>query len=101
MRAVGCKLRLDVIMGAHKHGDYSFTVRIDRMRSVEGDEFVAEVTGLRKHGPTGAATALEIPNLPEQYGATASMAEGHAVNQMRNWLQRAGAMPHGDYRRSA
>lgn len=81
-------------MGAHKHGNYSFTVRIQRMRSIEGDEFVAEVTGLRKHDVTGAATALEVPDLPEQYGASASTAEGHAVQQMREWLLMTDARSH-------
>jgi hypothetical protein len=76
-------------MGAHKHGIYSFTVRIERMRAVAGQEYVAEVTSLRKHDFTGAAKAIDVPNLPEQYGETASEAEGHAVSHMRLWLQMA------------
>ena len=88
-------------MGAHKHGIFSFTVRIERMRSVGGDEFVAEVTGLRKHDFRGTATALEIPNLPEQYGETASAAEGQAVEQMRAWLSIATPFLRTDRRRSA
>ena len=76
-------------MGAHKHGIYSFTVSIERMRAVGGYEFVAEVTGLRRHDYTGAAKAVEVPNLPEQYGETASEAEGHAVEQMKAWLTMA------------
>jgi hypothetical protein len=27
-----------------------------------------------------------VPNLPEEYGATASEAEGHAADAMRRWL---------------
>jgi hypothetical protein len=73
-------------MGSHKHGDYSFSVRIERIKAIDGDEFVAEVTKLRRHGPTGAAVELEPPELPEQYGGTASEAEGHAVSVMRAWL---------------
>jgi hypothetical protein len=88
-------------MGAHKHGIFSFTVSIERMRSVGGDEFVAEVTGLRKHDFRGMATALEIPNLPEQYGETASDAEGRAVQQMRAWLSMAAPFVRNDRRRSA
>lgn len=88
-------------MGAHKHGIFSFTVSIERMRSVGGDEFVAEVTGLRKHDFRGMATALEIPNLPEQYGETASDAEGQAVQQMRAWLSMATPFVRNDRRRSA
>jgi hypothetical protein len=76
-------------MGAHKHGIYSFNVSIERMRAVGGYEFVAEVTSLRKHDFTGAARTVEVPNLPEQYGETASEAEGHAVEQMKWWLSMA------------
>lgn len=76
-------------MAAHKHGIFSFSVRIERMRSVGGDQFVAEVTSLRKHDYTGAAKSIEVPNLPEQYGKTASEAEGHAVEQMKGWLSLA------------
>ena len=76
-------------MGAHKHGVFSFTVRIERMRAVGGDEFVAEVISLRRHDASGAARRMEVPNLPEQYGETASEAEAHAVHQMRDWLSMA------------
>lgn len=76
-------------MGMHKHGIFSFTVRIERMRAVGGCEYVAEVTGLRKHDFTGAGRPVAVPNLPEQYGETASEAEGHAVQQMRAWLTMA------------
>ena len=89
-------------MGAHKHGIFSFTVRIERMRAVGGQGYVAEVTSLRRHNWTGAAKLMDVPNLPEQYGETASEAEGYAVSEMRAWL--ALAIPHlisqGD-RRSA
>jgi hypothetical protein len=78
-----------VNVGAHKHGVFSFTVRIERMRSIGGDEFVAEVTSLRRHDATGIGRPLDVPNLPEQYGATASEAESHAVSQMRVWLSMA------------
>jgi hypothetical protein len=88
-------------MGAHKHGIFSFTVRIEKMRAVGGHEFVAEVTGLRKHDFKGTATALEIPNLPEQYGETASDAEGQAVQQMHAWLSMAMPFLQADRRRSA
>jgi hypothetical protein len=73
-------------MGSHKHGTYSFSVSIERIKLISGDEYVAEVTRLRRHGPTGAAVELEAPELPEQYGQTASEAEGHAVSAMRAWL---------------
>lgn len=88
-------------MGAHKHGIYSFTVRIERMRAVAGHEFVAEVTALRKHDFTGTAKPLEVPNLPEQYGETASDAEGQAVQQMRAWLSMARPLLNDHRRRSA
>lgn len=76
-------------MGAHKHGVFSFSVRIERMRAVGGHEFVAEVTSLRRHNASGAAKPMDVPNLPEQYGETASEAEAHAVHQMRAWLSMA------------
>jgi hypothetical protein len=76
-------------MAAHKHGTFSFSVRIERMRSFGKGEFVAEVTSLRKHDYTGAAKPINVPNLPEQYGETASEAEGYAVEQMKAWLSRA------------
>lgn len=81
-------------MGAHKHGIYSFTVRVERMRAVAGEAFVAEVTSLRKHDFTGAARTLAVPHLPEQYGQTASEAEGYAIQQMRSWLQVATSFLH-------
>lgn len=88
-------------MAAHKHGIFSFTVRIERMRAIGGYEFVAEVTSLRKHDFSGAAQLLEVPNLPEQYGETASDAEGYAVQQMRAWLSMATPFLTDSRRRSA
>jgi hypothetical protein len=76
-------------MGAHKHGVYSFSITIDRIKLIGGDEYVAEVTTLRHHDFTGAGHEIEVPNLPEQYGSTASQAEGHAATQMRRWLSQA------------
>ena len=73
-------------MGAHKHGSYSFNVKIERIKMIGGDEYVAEVTTLREHDYTGAARELEVPNLPEQYGSTASQAEVNAASEMRRWL---------------
>jgi hypothetical protein len=76
-------------MGAHKHGIFSFNVKIERIKMIAGDEYVAEVTTLREHDHTGAARDLEVPNLPEQYGPTASQAEVNAASQMRRWLSQA------------
>lgn len=76
-------------MGVHKHGVFSFTVRIERIKLIAGDEFVAEVTTLREHDHSGAARKLEVPNLPEQYGSTASQAELSAATEMRRWLTQA------------
>jgi hypothetical protein len=73
-------------MGAHKHGVFSFNVKIERIKMISGDEYLAEVTTLREHDHTGAARDLEVPNLPERYGATASQAEGFAAAAMRSWL---------------
>lgn len=76
-------------MGAHKHGVFSFSVKIARIKMISGDEYVAEVTALREHDYKGAARELEVPNLPEQYGSTASQAECHAADEMRRWLSQA------------
>lgn len=73
-------------MASHKHGVYSFTVQIGRMKAIGGDEYVAEITQFRRHDRTGAAIDLEPPNLPEQYGETASEAEGNCVAVMHDWL---------------
>jgi hypothetical protein len=73
-------------MGAHKHGFFSFNVKIERIKMISGDEYCAEVTTLRRHDHTGAARDLEVPNLPEEYGATAAQAEWFAADAMRRWL---------------
>jgi hypothetical protein len=76
-------------MGFHKHGVYSFTVAIQRMRLIAGDNFVADVTALRRHGPSGAvAEQLDVPAIPEQYGDTAQQAESRAITVMSEWLER-------------
>ena len=73
-------------MAFHKHGFYSFSVAVQRMRVIGGHNFVADVTALRFHGPSGAARVLEVPLVPEQYGETAREAEGRAVDAMGTWL---------------
>jgi hypothetical protein len=78
-------------MSFHKHGVFSFTVSVQRMRLIEGDSFVADVTAFRLHGPTGAAQHLQAPDLPEQHGDTARQAEGRAIRAMQEWL-----MSHSD-----
>ena len=81
-------------MGFHKHGVYSFTVAIQRMRLIAGDNFVADVTALRRHGPSGAvAERLDVSAIPEQYGDTAQQAEGRAITVMSEWLERREAPP--------
>lgn len=82
-------------MGFHKHGVYSFTVAIQRMRLIAGDNFVADVTALRRHGPSGAvAEQLDVSAIPEQYGDTVQQAEGRAITVMSEWLeQRRAAQP--------
>lgn len=73
-------------MGFHKHGVFSFHVSVQRMVIIEGDNFVAEVTALRRHGPSGAAQKLDVPPIREQYGETAPQAEARAIQVMRDWL---------------
>ncbi len=73
-------------MAFHKHGIYSFKVDIQRMVVVGGNNFVADVTALRRHGLTGAAESLQVPDIAEQYGETARDAEGLAVRAMGDWL---------------
>lgn len=73
-------------MGTHKHGMFSFNVKTERIKMISGDEYVAEVITLREHDHTGVAREVEVPHLPERYGATASQAEGFAVAAMRSWL---------------
>lgn len=76
-------------MGAHKHGIFSFNVKIERIKMIAGDEYVAEVVTLREHDHTGAARQLDVPKLPEQYGRTASEADVNAAAVMRRWLAQA------------
>lgn len=73
-------------MGFHKHGIYSFSVRVERMSVIGGHNFVAEVTALRRHGLTGAARPMDVPRLPEQYGETATDAERRAIEAFGDWL---------------
>ena len=73
-------------MGFHKHGIYSFSVKVERMSVIGGHNFVAEVTALRRHGLTGAARPMDVPALPEQYGGTASEAESRAIEAFGEWL---------------
>ena len=56
---------------------------------IAGDEYVAEVTTLRKHDVTGAGHEIEVPNLSEEYGASAAEAEWNAAGAMRRWLSQA------------
>ena len=79
-------------MGFHKHGVYSFHVSVQRMVVIGGDNFVAEIIALRRHGISGAARDLEVPVIAEQYGATAQEAEGRVIQAMRDWLE-GGASP--------
>jgi hypothetical protein len=73
-------------MGFHKHGIYSFSVKVERMSVIGGHNFVAEVSALRRHGLTGAAKPLDIPDLPEQYGETARDAEARVIEALGDWL---------------
>lgn len=73
-------------MGFHKFGMFSFRVSVQRMVVIGGDNFVADIIALRRHGPSGAAQDLEVPVIAEQYGETAQEAEGRAIQAMRDWL---------------
>lgn len=73
-------------MAFHKHGIYSFCVKVQRMMVIGGHSFVADITALRRHGVTGAAKELPVPALDEQYGETAQQAEGRAIAVMAEWL---------------
>ncbi len=73
-------------MSFHKHGRYSFTIVVSKMIIIGGDDFVADITGLRVHDATGKAQPLELPNVPEQYGSTAPEAEARAADVMSRWL---------------
>ena len=55
----------------HKHSIYSFQVGVQRMVVGGGNNFVADVTALRRHGVSGAAEILDLPIIEEQYGETA------------------------------
>ena len=80
-------------MAFHKHGFFSFQVMVQRMVVVGGDGFVADITALRLHGPSGAAQPLEVPVIEEQYGETAHAAEGRAIKAMGEWLDLHEAPP--------
>lgn len=73
-------------MGFHKHGVFSFTINVQRMRMIAGDSYVADLIALRRHGPTGSAVRLDVPKIAEQYGETAQQAEGRAIAATREWL---------------
>lgn len=73
-------------MGFHKHGRYSFTVKVARMSVVDGNNFVADLTALRRHEASGAAVPLDVPVIAEQYGETATDAEGLAIEAICDWL---------------
>ena len=75
-------------MAFHKHGFFSFSIAVQRMCVVGGKNFVADITALRFHGPSGAALVLEVPAIREQYGETAQEAEGRAAKSMANWLNK-------------
>jgi hypothetical protein len=77
-------------MAFHKHGVFSFKVDVQRIRLVGGDNFVADITALRRHDATGAAETLEVPAITEQYGDTAWQAEGRAIQAMRAWFSARG-----------
>lgn len=73
-------------MAFHKHGVFSFQIKVQRMVVVEGVSFVADITALHRHALSGAAELLEVPVIEEQYGETAPEAEGRAVKAMGDWL---------------
>jgi len=73
-------------MAFHKHGIYSFSVKVQRMSVVGGNNFVADVTALRRHGLTGAARPIDVPPIPEQYGETVQEAEARAIKAVSDWL---------------
>ena len=73
-------------MGFHKYGVFSFTIDVRRMRLIEGDSFVADVVGLRRHASNGTAERLVVPRIVEQYGETAREAEARAIKAMNEWL---------------
>jgi hypothetical protein len=73
-------------MGFHKYGAYSFSTSVQKMSMIGGDSFVADITALRLHNPSGMATILDVPVIAEQYGSSAQEAEGRAVRAMNEWL---------------
>lgn len=73
-------------MGFHKHGPYSFTVTVARMRVVGGHNFVADLSALRRHEASGTAVPMEVPAISEHYGETAVAAEGRAIAAICRWL---------------
>jgi len=73
-------------MAFHKHGIYSFHVSVQRMVVIGGHNFVADVVALRRHGSSGAAEPIEVPDIDEHYGETAPEAEGRAARAMAEWL---------------
>jgi hypothetical protein len=75
-------------MAFHKYGIYSFQVGVQRMVVVGGNNFVADITALRRHGLSGAAEIVDLPIIDEQYGETAREAEGLAVKAMGEWIDR-------------
>ena len=78
-------------MAFHKHGIYSFSVKVQRMKVVGDQNFVADVTALRRHGLTGAARPIDVPAIPEQYGETVQEAEARAIRAVGDWLDRHAA----------
>ena len=73
-------------MGFHKHGIYSFSVKVQRMTIVGGNNFVADITAIRRHGLTGAARPIDLPPIAEQYGETVQEAEARAIAAVGRWL---------------
>lgn len=73
-------------MSFHKHGIYSFSVKVQRMSGIGGHNFVADVTALRRHGLTGAAKPMDVPPIAEQYGETVQEAERRAIEAVGDWL---------------
>lgn len=73
-------------MGFHKHGRFSFSIAVQRMSVIGGDRYVADLTGLRSHSTSGAATRLDTPAIAEHYGETARDAERKAIAAVCGWL---------------
>lgn len=75
-------------MGFHKYGNYSFTIAVQKMSLIGGESFVADITALRRHAQSGAATTLDVPIVAEQYGETAQDAELRSITAVCRWLDR-------------